>query len=118
MGMTTATHLWRGLPVIALLAASPAHAQAWISGDCTVQNGEKIQFFVSQGEARIAYGTGGIHAAFPKFENNVVSVIHIGGTATFIIAVEIMTGRAFAIMRPDKGRDLEYNAMCRLNSGR
>jgi hypothetical protein len=112
------SNLWRWLPIVVLFAASPVYAQAWISGDCTVQNGEKIMFFISQGEARIAYGTGAPHAAFPKIEGNVVSIVHIGQTANFVLSVDVTNGRAYAIMRPDGRRDVEYNAMCKLNSGR
>ena len=110
--------LWRGILVAAVLSPLPANAQAWITGDCTIQNGEKISIFVSQGEARIAYGTSAPQVAFPKFDGNIMSVIHIGNTATFILSMEINTGRAYALMKTDRGRDVEYNAICKMNSGR
>lgn len=110
--------LWRGLLVAAALLPLPANAQAWVTGDCTLQNGEKISVFVSQGEARIAYGASAPQVAFPKFDGNILSVIHIGNTANFILSMDVTNGRSYALMKTDRGRDVEYNAICKMNSGR
>jgi len=59
MGMTTATSLWRGLCALAVIIPTAANAQAWFAADCTIQNGEKVAAFVSEGQARISYGEEG-----------------------------------------------------------
>lgn len=110
--------LWRGLLIAVAFIPSPANAQAWISGDCTIQNGEKIAVFVTQGEARIAYGATSPQVAFPKFEGNILTVVHIGHTANFILSMDVTNGRSFAVMTTDRGRNVEYNAICKINSGR
>jgi hypothetical protein len=110
--------LWRGLLIAAALTPLPANAQPWISGDCTIQNGEKIAVFVTQGEARIAYGTTSPQVAFPKFEGNILTVVHIGNTANFVLSMDVTNGRSFAVMTTDRGRNVEYNAICKINSGR
>jgi len=111
-------YLWRGLLIAAALTPLPANAQAWISGDCTIQNGEKIAVFVTQGEARIAYGATSPQVAFPKFDGNILTVVHIGHTANFILSMDVTNGRSFAVMTTDRGRNVEYNAICKINSGR
>jgi hypothetical protein len=110
--------LWRGLLILAAFTPLPANAQAWISGDCTIQNGEKIAVFVTQGEARIAYGATSPQVAFPKFEGNILTVVHIGHTANFVLSMDVTNGRSFAVMTTDRGRNVEYNAICKINSGR
>lgn len=110
--------LWRGLLIAAALTPLPANAQAWISGDCTIQNGEKIGVFVTQGEARIVYGTAKPQVAFPKFDGNILTVVHIGHTANFVLSMDVTNGRSFAVMTTDRGRNVEYNAICKINSGR
>jgi hypothetical protein len=102
----------------ALMFAGQAYAQAWFSGDCTMQNGEKIVVFVSGGEARISYNGETPHMAFPEYKDGVMSVVHIGGRASFILSMTVSTGRAYGIMITDKGGRHEYNAICKTDVGR
>lgn len=110
--------LWRGLLLLAFFWITPASAQAWMSAECTIQNGEKVFVFISQGKARISYNGDPPHMAFPEYKDNVMSVVHIGGTASFILSMQVSTGRSYAIMMTDKGARHEYNAICKMDTGR
>lgn len=109
--------LWPGL----LLASTiTAQAQAWFTADCQVQNGEKIYLAVSQGQARISYNNDPPQTAFPEYENNMMSVVHISARANLVMSIDVRTGRAYVIVVTDKGRgsDMEYNAYCKVNMGK
>jgi hypothetical protein len=109
--------VWRGVLFLAFLWTAPVNAQAWMTAECTIQNGERITVFISQGSARIAYGKEKPHMAFPEYKDGVMSVVHIGATASFILSMTISTGRSFGIMVTEKGERYEYNAICKINAG-
>lgn len=109
--------LWRGVLLLAFFWTAPANAQAWIGADCTIQNGENVAVFITQGQARISYNKEKAQMAFPEYKGGVMSVVHIGGTASFILSITMATGRAYGIMVTDKGERHEYNAICKVNGG-
>lgn len=107
--------LWLGL---SLAMTVGAHAQAWMTAECTVQNGEKINVFIANGEARISYDGSRPQMAYPDWDDGIMSVVHIGHQANLVLSINTRTGRSFAIMLTDRGGRHEYNAICKINTGR
>lgn len=97
-----------------LVASTTAMADSWIFADCMIQNGEKIAVALTHNMARISYNGETPQDAFPKFDGDVFSVVHISGAANLAISVDSKNGRGFVIARPDRGRELRYNAMCKM----
>jgi hypothetical protein len=104
------------LMILAMLAATPAAAETWATGDCTLANGGKIRYMLHDGSGFITYGTDGPYEMFSNKDGNMGIITHIGSRGNFVLAVDLNTGRGYAITKFDDGRTKESNVACRLGS--
>lgn len=104
------------IALIASLLVTPAAAEIWATGDCTLANGGKIRYMVHDGNGFITYDKEGPYEMFSNKEGNMGIITHIGSKGNFVLAVDLNTGRGYAITKFDDGRTKETNAACRLGS--
>jgi hypothetical protein len=97
-------------------ALSPAHAETWATGDCTLANGGKIRYAVHDGSGFITYGNDGPYEMFSKRDGDMGIITHIGSGGNMVLAVDLNTGRGYVITQFDNGRKVEHNVSCRLSS--
>jgi hypothetical protein len=99
-----------------MLLSTPAMAEIWATGDCTLANGGHIRYMVHDGSGFITYGSDGPYEMFSKKDGNMGIITHIGNQGNFVLAVDLYTGRGYAITKFDDGRTRESNVSCRLSS--
>jgi hypothetical protein len=104
--------------IATLTAIAPIQAKQWATGDCTLDNGEKLYYAVHNSRGFIAFEDGGRRDAFSDsiVENGVNFGIirHIGPEANLTLAVNLGTGRGYLIIRNDNGKETKGNAYCNL----
>ena len=108
--------MFKKLAMIGILVATPAAAEVWATGDCTLANGGKIRYILHDGSGYITYGSDGPYEMFSKRDGNMGIITHIGSRGNFVLAVDLDTGRGYAITKWDDGKTRESNASCRLGS--
>lgn len=101
---------------VACLSATPVIAETWATGDCIIANGEKVKYMVHDSKGFISFDNKGPYPMFTKRENNTGIITYIGSRGNFVLAVDLNTGRGYAITKFDDGRTVENNVSCRLGS--
>ena len=102
------------MALIACLVASPAAAEVWATGDCTLANGGNIRYIVHESHGYITYDDRGPYEMFTKREGNMGIITQIGSRGNMVMAVDLDTGRGYIITKFDDGRTKEQNISCRL----
>lgn len=100
-----------------ILCSSSAVAETWSTGDCITQKGTKIYYALSQGKGLIIYDDGKPEPIFSKRPSeNIGVIVHIGKAGNMTLAVDLTTGRGYAITKFDDGKTVEENVSCHLSS--
>lgn len=99
-----------------LLISTPALAELWATGNCLTQTGEKIDYMLHDGKGFISYDGSTPDVIFSKKDGDIGIITHIGNKANLTMAIDLNTGRGYAIMKSDTGKTLETNVSCKLSS--
>jgi hypothetical protein len=109
--------MFKKLTVLGMLIAAPAAAETWATGDCTLQNGERISYMLHSGNGLIDYHDGkGPYEIFSKKEENFGIITHIGSSGNMTMAVDLNNGRGYIITNFDDGHKRQMSVYCRLGS--
>ena len=108
--------LFKTAVIVSSLAATPAMAEVWATGDCTLASGGKIKYVVHDSHGYITYDGDGPYEMFTKREGNMGIITHIGNRGNMVMAVDLNTGRGYIITKFDDGRQNEKNVSCRLGA--
>lgn len=100
--------------IASMLLATPATAETWATGDCTLANGGKVRYMVHDGNGFITYDSAGPYEMFSKRDGNMGIITHIGSRGNTVLAVDLDSGRGYIITKFDDGRTREQNVSCRL----
>lgn len=106
----------RRLLLATCLFATPAAAEVWATGDCTLANGGKIRYVLHDGNGFITYDGDGPYEMFSKRDGNMGVITHIGSRGNTVLAVDLDSGRGYIITQFDNGKKVERNVSCRLGS--
>lgn len=98
------------------LLVTPAAAETWATGDCTLANGGKVRYMLHDGSGFITYDSAGPYEMFSKRDGDMGVITHIGSRGNTVLAVDLNTGRGYIITKYDDGRTREQNVSCRLGT--
>jgi hypothetical protein len=96
------------------LLATPALAETWATGDCTLANGGNVRYMLHDGNGFISYDRAGPYEVFSKRDGDMGVITHIGSRGNTVLAVDLNSGRGYIITKFDDGRSREQNVSCRL----
>jgi hypothetical protein len=102
--------------LVFLLMISPAMAETWASGDCTIANGHTVKYAVHNSKGVIQWDGGAPAPMYTTYENNMGIIHQIGNKGNMVMAVDVNTGRAYVITQFDDGRKVENNVFCKLST--